>query len=168
MGLLITRRRVLAGLGVAAGAAGIGGYSLTFGAPAPGATVLSSNELAVVRAIAEVWFPAGIFPVDGIEADVAGEVDASVADLLDPVRLAGFRYVLRALEWGTFASRGARFTALDAATRLEVLRTWGDPSVLPRRVATDSLKALLGIAYFSHPAVLAAIGWKPGCDDEGV
>lgn len=161
----ITRRRVLGGLAAVTLVGGAGAFAgLRLGAPAPGSRVLTAWELRVVRRIAEVWFPSGVFPVDGVQAGVAERVDAGVADMLDPLRLAGFRYVLRTLEYGTLVSRGSRFTSLGAEERLEVLAVWADASVLPRRVSIDALKAVLGIAYFGHPEVIARIGWRTGCE----
>jgi len=117
----------------------------------------------VVEAVAEVLFPGDPFPVNGREAGVAAEVDRIVGEVLEPVPAAGFRYVLRALEWGTFASRGRRFSRLPASARAEVLSTWKAPEQMTRRVAGDSLRAVLGMAYFSHPEVLASMGWRATC-----
>lgn len=160
--MALTRRRVLLGAAASVGVGGAG-FSLSLGAPASGATVLSAPELAVVRAVAEVMFPGAPFPLDGLEAGVAEAVDRIVADTMDDARAAAFRYVLRTLEWGTLVSRGRRFSRLPPAERVEVLEAWSEPSVVARRVAGDSLKAVLGMAYFGHPAILGAIGWRETC-----
>lgn len=164
MGIGVTRRRLLLG-GAALGAgAGSVGAVIEFGVPAEGARLLTARELAVVGAIAEVMFPLGAFPIDGVEAGVAGEVDRIVADVLAPVHASGFRVLLHTLEWGTLASRGRPFSALPAAQRAEVLTTWSDPTVFTRRVVGDAFKVVLGMAYFGHPEVLARIGWTTGCN----
>lgn len=166
-GMGISRRKLLWGGvagGVGLGAAGTLGLRL--GAPAPGALVLTAEEWAVVEAVAEVMFPGAPFPVDGVQAGVARETDRLLHALMDGPRRAAFRYVLRTLEWGTLASRGRRFTALPPAERKEVLETWSSPEVLARRVAGDSLRAVLGMAYFAHPEVIAAMGWRTGCNGE--
>jgi hypothetical protein len=159
-----SRRRVLFGLGGAVVAAGGGAWALTHhGPPATGHSVLTPTEVATVRAIAEVWLPAGGVAVDGPPVDVAAGVDRVVAELMDDTRRAGFRAILRTLELGTIARQGASFSALDLDTRRTVLETWGDPRILPRRLATDALRGALGMAYFGDPRVLAAIGWSRGC-----
>ncbi len=159
----VSRRGLLAsGAALLAVGAG-GGLSLALGPPAPGALVLSDRELRVVGAAAEAMFPGAPLPLDGIQAAVAARVDEIVADLMDPLRRAAFRYVLRVLEVGTMARRGRPFSALPVHTRQVVLERWSEPEVVPRRVAGDSLRAVLGMAYFSHPDVLASIGWERGC-----
>lgn len=162
MGALVTRRSLIA-TGLALGAAVAAGASLRLEAAAPGAVLLSEQELDIVAAIAEVMFPADPMPVSGIEAQVAREVDHIVPLLMDGPRAAAFRYLLRALEVGTLASRGRRFTRLAAAERVEVLETWSEPDIVPRRVGLDALKLVLGMAYFRHPAVVAHIGWRNDC-----
>src|SRR5690606_32322752 len=108
-------------------------------------------------AVAEVFFPGAPFPIDGVAAGVSSGVDRIVGEVLEEAAAAAFRYVLRTLEWGTLASRGRRFTAMSVDERRDVLETWSDPDVVPRRVAMESFKAVLGMAYFAHPEVIAAI-----------
>jgi len=125
--------------------------------------VLSHGETEIVRSVAEVMFPAGVFPVDGVSAEVAEGVDAVLHYQFPAVHAAGFRAVLRALEWGTLVSRGRSFSALAVEQRSEVLTVWMSPSVLTRRLAVDSLRLVLGMVYFSHPEVLAHIGYAQRC-----
>ena len=158
----VSRRRVLQA-GVALGAVLALGDSLRLDPPAPGARILSAEELAVVRGVASAMFPRDPMPLDGIEAGVPEEVDRLVADHLLAMQADGFRYVLRALEWGTLASCGTRFSKLDDDARRLVLDTWADPAVSPRRASFDALKVVFGMAYFNHPAVLRHIGWRTGC-----
>lgn len=157
-----TRRRLLVG-GVAAIA--IGGATEVRRATArdPGAHALSSRELAIVGAIATAMFPGAPFPVDGLEAGVPAEVDRLVAEVLAPIHATGFRTLLQTLEWGTLASRGTPFSALSLTDRAEVLELWLTPDVFTRRLAADSFRIILGMAYFSHPAVLDHIGWRTEC-----
>jgi hypothetical protein len=150
---------VSVGLGAIAASAVV----IEFGVPAPGAKVLGATELEVLRKLAEVMFPKGTFPIDGVEAGVAEEVDRIVADVLEPIHANGFRTLLHTLEWGTLAGRGSRFTSLPLEERAEVVRIWSDPTVFTRRVAGDALKVVLGMAYFAHPTVIARIGWSLGC-----
>ncbi len=158
----LSRRRTLA-LGLAAGAAFAVGVTVHLPPPASGARVLSAAELDTLAAVAVTLFPGVHFPIDGLAAGVPQRVDELLDQLLDPTRQAGFRYMLRALEWGTLASRGVRFSQLDGDSRVAVLEAWGDPDVVPRRLAADSLRAILAMAYFAHPDVQAAIGWRSMC-----
>lgn len=163
MGALVTRRRFFAATLAAAGLLATAGLTLRLGAPARGAALLGEHELDIVRAVAEAMFPADPMPIDGLDAQVGREVDRLAAELLDGTRRSGFRYVLRALEMGTQASRGRRFTRLPVEDRREILDVWADASVMPRRLGLDVLKVMLGMAYFRHPAVIEHIGWRTGC-----
>jgi len=163
MARMSRRQLLLGGAGIAAGGVAAGAFGLSLGSPATGFRVLSRAEVAVVRAAALTLFPGAPFPVDGLQAEVAEGVDAILSDVLAPLHAAGFRYVLRTLEWGTMASRGARFSRLPTADRQVVLDTWAEPKVFTRRVAGDSLRVVLGMAYFDHPAVLDHMEWNGGC-----
>jgi hypothetical protein len=158
---LSRRRLLIAGAAVGAGGGGVAVHRAT--RPAAGARLFTRSELRIVEAIAEVMFPGGPFPVDGLQAGVAAEVDRIVAEVLEPIHAAGFRTLLQSLEWGTLASRGRSFTALPAPERAEVLERWLDPSVFTRRLAAESFRVVLGMAYFAHPEVLAHMGWRPEC-----
>lgn len=159
---LVTRRSVLVG-GLAAGAALAFASGISLGPRADGFQVLSRDELAVVAAISLVMFPGHPFPLNGVEAGVVEEVDRMVAHDLPEVHGAAFRYLLRALEWGTLMSRGTRFSALGDVDRLEVLRVWSDPTLLPRRIAADSLRMVLGGAYFSNATIQQHMGYRAAC-----
>ncbi|MCO4747893.1 MAG: gluconate 2-dehydrogenase subunit 3 family protein [Proteobacteria bacterium] len=160
---LITRRRLLQmGIGAAVATAA-GGGAVVLKPAAQGAMVLSAEEMATVFAITEVLFPKEPMGVSGLEAGVPYEVDRLVSEWLDDTRRPAFRYVLRGLEWGTYASRGLRFSALSLEDRHEVLEAWADPTVLPRRLAADSLKVLFSTAYFRSPEVKKAMGYVRLC-----
>ena len=161
-GPTITRRTALLGA-LAIGAAGAVGATAYLPSAADGKEILSSSECEIVAAVAITLFPGGPFPVNGAEAGVVAEVDRIVAHSLTPASAAGFRYLLRTLQWGTVASRGSRFSDLDAATRTDVLQTWADPGVLPRRLASDAFKMVFGMAYFANAEVLDHIGYRPTC-----
>jgi len=164
MGVKLSRRNVLLGSGGVFASCAVGtGFALSLGAPATGALILTGPEIRVVDATAEVMFPGKHFPLDGIEAGVSVEVDRIVAEVLEPVHAAGFRYVLRTLEWGTVASRGQRFSRLSIEDRAEVLSTWQGPEKMARRVAVDGIRVILGMAYFSNPDVLSSMGWRATC-----
>ena len=131
--------------------------------PAPGMAVLAPDELRVVRALCEVWFPPGVFAVDGLEAGVPEAVDEIALDIMEDISLAGFLYVLRVLEWSPLARWSRRFSELSVTERVVVLDRWSETEVAPRRAAIDAVKAVLGIAYFRHPQVVEAMGWRTGC-----
>lgn len=160
---LITRRRLLQmSLGSAVATAAAGGAAVLKPA-APGRAVLSPEEMRTVVALTEVLFPKEPMGVSGLEAGVPAEVDRLVAEWLDDVRRPAFRYVLRGLEWGTYASRGRRFSALPRDVRSEVLEAWGDARVLPRRLASDSVRVIFAMAYFKQPEVQRAMGYVRLC-----
>ena len=153
---------ILATVGAAA-VASSGSAVLHLGAPAHGMLILSSDELSVLAALCEVWFPAGVFPIDGIEAGVPEQVDNVLNDIMEPMQLTGFRYVLRTLQWGTVARWGRRFTDLHVDERVVVLDRWADTDVVPRRAALDAVKTVIAIPYFRHPTIVASLGWRMGC-----
>jgi len=163
MSALTTRRSLLI-MGVTAGGALTLGASYRWmGATAPGALLLSQLELDVVEAAAAVLFPPGLFPSAGGDGKTAPEVDRLVAEVLDPPTVAPFRAMLGALEWGTLISRGTRFSAMELSEAKEVLDVWASENPFPRRIAFDSLQAVLGMAFLRRPEVNEAIGWRAGC-----
>lgn len=160
----LSRRTMVFGAIGATAIATAGGYgALSFEQAAPGLAFLSRSELRLLEALCEVWFPAGVFPIDGLEAEVPEAVDGVITEILEEVPRAGFRYVLRVLEWGTLARWGRRFTQLSVEERTVVLDRWSDADVVPRRAAVDAVKAVLAIPYFRHPAIVETIGWRTGC-----
>jgi hypothetical protein len=162
MGQLISRRSLLlSGLGAGAAIAVAGVVHLP--GPAPGRVVLGVAELSIVAAVAETMFPRGPLGISGVEAGVVEEVDRIVGEDLPALHAAAFRYMLRGLEWGPLYSHGRRFTQLEPEHRTEVLMIWGDPTLLPRRVASDALKMVMAMAYFKNPRVLDAMGYRQLC-----
>ena len=162
---LVSRRRMIQ-LGITTGVAiAMIGANVAL-APAKGLKVFSDHDVTTLRAIAEVMFPPGSFPVDGLTANVAERVDEVANELFLPVHRVGFRSVLFALESGTLMSRGAPFSVLSADERTEVLNVWLTPSIHTRRIAADSLRAILGMAFFGHPEVLSSIGWYTICSKQ--
>ncbi len=159
---LVTRRSVLAA-GVAVGAAvGTGGL-VWLGRPATGYRVLDPGEIDIVEAIAAVLFPPGVFPVHGGDGGTAPLVDQILAEIVDPMAVAPFRYLLRAIELGTIAARGSSFSALPADEAAEVLDIWSSDDPFPRRMITDGYKAVLGMGFLRRREVLAHIGWRSEC-----
>jgi hypothetical protein len=163
----LVSRRTLIRLGLSFAGAMVAGISLRLDAAGASSLILSDEEREIVGAISEVYFPEGEFPVGATTAHMVDRVDNLLFEWMPVPHRTAFRYVLRALEWGTLAARGIRFSHLPVAERAEVLETWADPTILPRRVSSDGLRLVFGMAFFSHPTVLAHIGWREGCGGAG-
>jgi hypothetical protein len=71
--------------------------------------------------------------------------------------------LLRFVQYGTVAQTGKRFTACSLEKRAALLEGWGRPGSKYRAGGITSLKSVLGMAYFNHPKVLKAIGWRSLC-----
>ena len=157
-----TRRQLLLG-GTALAA--ISGWELTDLPPAaPGCHVLSPEEAGVVAAYADALFPPGnpLGPA-ARDLDIAAEVDQILHDQEALIRDV-FRYALKTLVLGTWASRQAHFSDLPLEIRQQVVHNWQSERVLPRRLLADAIRMELGMAYFNLPAVQSALGWIPSCD----
>jgi len=158
-----TRRQLLIGGAVASTALG-----LTMGVylrkPAAGRRILSEGEIDVVRALAEVMFPVGNpLGVDGLQAEVAERVDILLEETVDPMMAMSFRYLLRGIEWGSVGLSGSRFSRCTVSQRQSLMARWEVPGSWVGRTCGTSVKAVLGMAYFNHPQVLEAVGWRLGC-----
>jgi len=167
MNALISRRNLIrAGL-LAGAAVGAGGLAW-LREPTLGLRVLAPEEVRVIEAMGEVMFPEGN-PVGPSwrDADVVLAVDDLLADTLWPPNVPAFRYLLRTLELGTLLSRGQRFTECPPGVRLAVLEIWDQEDPFPRRLLSTSLRSVMAMAYFNHPAVQAALGWRLGCGELG-
>ena len=160
---LVTRRSVLV-TGVLAGGMLVSAGAIRWASvPGSGMTILSAQETDVVEAAASVLFPSGVFPVSGGDGFTAPEVDRILAEVLDPKAVIPFRSMLAALEWGTLISRGTRFSRMGPEEAASVLDVWGSENPFPRRVAFDSLQAVIGMAFMRRPEVLESVGWRTEC-----
>lgn len=153
--------------GVLLAAAGASGGLVWLQPPTVGMRVLSAREVDIVEAIAGVLFPPGYFSVYGGDGGTAPMLDAIVADMMEPNATRGFRYLLRAVELSALVSRGVRFSALPKDEQAEVIDIWFSQNPAPRRMASDSFKVLVGMAFLRRPEVVADIGWRRGCIDGG-
>jgi hypothetical protein len=166
--MALSRRVLLLSGAAMAAVSAVGVEAVSLPSAAEGRRLLSLGELDLVRAVGEALFPPGN-PM-GIAADVVdlGEaVDALVGDYMDPIVAPVLRYLLRALDVGTTASRGVPFGSLSLEDRRAVLDTWADNAVLPRRLAYDTFKTILGMAFFNSEAVRDAAGWTSTMCHEG-
>ncbi len=159
----MSRRKAIWLLTAGVGAGGVAGF-VWLRAAAPGFRVLASGELKTVQALLEAMFAeeAGA-PVDPLTCGALEEVDRLLAEDLPQDVVAPFRYLLHGLEAGTAVSRGRPFSSISVEERLDVLNVWSGNEPFPRRLALDSLKSVLGMAYWCQPEVLEAIGWSSPC-----
>lgn len=161
--LLSRRNLMLSGSAVAA----LGGAGFRVGMlpeAGEGRRVLSAAEADLVAALGDALFPVGNpVGVAGREVNLPAEVDELLGDALDPEVERVFRTLLRVLDDGTWISRGRGFAALEPSQRQEVLETWADNAVVPRRMMHDVFRTVMGMAFFNQPAVMAAVGWRASC-----
>jgi choline dehydrogenase-like flavoprotein len=167
---LLSRRRLLklglgAGLAVAGGV-GAAAWGLLRQRPAAaGRFVLSDDEIAVVNAVAEAYFPReNPFGVSAFDVDVAGVVDRYVFGLLSRERR-GIRALLRGLDaWPVVsATSTSTFSQLDVEGRIAVLRAFDASSILERRLLGTLYRQLVGMAMLEDERLLRAIGHRHGC-----
>lgn len=159
---LVSRRALIRG-GLAVGAAL--GVAATVRLPpvASGYTTFSWREIEILGAITDAMFPAGPVLISGRDAGVVEEVDRIIGTGFPPLHATGFRYLLRTLEWATVATSGLPFSRLPVEDARAVLDDWGDPGLLPRRVASDVFRAVFGMAYFANREVQRAMDWRSLC-----
>jgi hypothetical protein len=159
-----TRRTVLISGAALAAMAGLAAVYGPLPAAEPGRRVLSEVDAALVRSIGEAMFPpGGPLGVSANDVDLPAAMDTLLGDALEAEVGLAFRWLIRTLDTGTLASRGARFTELSLEVRQEVLATWSDNAVLPRRMAHDLLRMAFGMAFFNTTAAQDAVGWSPMC-----
>lgn len=162
--MVFSRRNLLVGGGALAALAAVSVPAVVLPEAAEGRFLLGDAELRLVQAVGEALFPPGNpLGVSGAEVDLATRVDELLGDYLDGEVGLVFRYVLRLLEHGTLASRGTSFSVLSLDERVDVLATWADTGVLPRRLAYDALRLVYGMAFMTSPRALSAVGWAPRC-----
>lgn len=137
-------------------------------APVPaGFAHLARHEVAFLDAAADALFPpGGAVPQSGREANVPAYVDRYVAAVSAQTRLL-MRLLFFLVEQVTFflpgPGRGGRrrFSSLDAHQRVAVLEAWRTSRFFPRRLVFTSLRAILTLGYFAHPAVLRELSLAP-------
>jgi len=160
---LISRRALLRGSIVAAIGAGVGGLAWLRDAAA-GFRVLAPEEVVVVEALAEAIFPVGNpMGLSWLDIDLAHGFDDVLADFMLPRNVPAIRYLLRTLELATLVARGLPFSACHPEMRVQIFEIWSQEDPFPRRLALDGLKGVMCMAYYDHPRVKKAIGWRVGC-----
>ncbi len=162
--LPVSRRALMRGSMVAVASASVGGLGWLRD-PAPGFRALAPEEVRITEALGEALFPEGNpMGVSWREAEIALGVDTILSDYMLPRNAAGVRYMLRTLEIATLLARGTRFSRCPAGMRVAIFEIWSQEDPFPRRLAIDSLRSVVSMAYYDHPSVKAAIGWRAGCD----
>lgn len=158
-------------------AAGILGALLVWGGlrlfaryprPEPGRFgILSRPEAAFLRAAADALYPpGGAVAPSGSEARIPDYVDGYLRVVPARVRRL-MRLLFLLVEQATilFAAPGAggrrRFSSLRPEQQVAALDGWQRSRFFPRRLVFMSLRALLTMGYFAHPAVLRALGLAP-------
>jgi len=151
-----TRRGLIfGGAALAAASAVCAGVVVKLPEPGPGRRVLSERECFVVGRLADAIWPEGNpIGVSAVEADVVAGVDELLADTLGSDQGTAFRQIVRALDAAV---------DVESPDLLERMQAWQGPEELFKRVATDGIKAVLGLAYFNHPRVLDAVGFDSRC-----
>ena len=165
-GRLITRRRVVVG-GVGVASAVALAYAAWLPAPAEGRSVLGPDEQDVIDALGEAMFPLGN-PVGPSwrDVDLVAEVDRVLEHCLPDQAVIGFRYLCSALNWSALVVAGRPLTACTIAERLELFEALEQRGSVVRRAARDGLRGVLALAYFDHPMVWRAIGYRSRCTGE--
>ena len=158
-----TRRQVLTIGSLVTGGTLVGGF-LWLPSAAPGKHVLSADELSIIGALGEVFFPEGnAIGLSWRDVELESGVDQLLSETIAPNLVDPFRYLLRFVEYGTIAETGSRFTRCSVKRRAALLEDWGRPGSKYRSGGMNSLKSILGMAYFNHPRVLDAVGWRSMC-----
>ena len=135
--------------------------------PARPMVVLADREAAFLDAAAEATFPAGgAIAVSGREAEVAAHTDRWLAVLHPRIRTL-MRLLFFLVEHATFFLWAPgpwgwrRFSALEPDQQRAVLEGWSESRFFPRRLVFVSLRGVLTLAYFAHPAVLRQLDLAP-------
>ncbi len=165
-GQLITRRRVILG-GVGLGSALAVVAMVRLPGPAPGMKLLARSEQDLVASLGEVLFPPGN-PVGPSwkEIDLVAEVDRILSEVLPSEGATGFRYLLSALDWSAYFVAGKPFRRCTPLERLELIEVLEQRESVLRRAARDGLRGVFSLAYFDHPEVWRAIGFRSRCTGE--
>ena len=140
---------------------------LRYPPPARPMAVLARCEVAFVAGAAEATFPAGGgIPASGLDADLPGYTDRLMAGAHPRVRFL-MHLLFFLLEHATlfFPAPGRaghrRFSSLSLEQRTLALEGWRTSRLFPRRLVFASLRAILTMGYFAHPAVLRQLGLAP-------
>lgn len=163
-----SRRRLLALLGVGGALLAGGGWLYRalgrFGPAAEGFQVFDADELPVVDALCEAFFPGPPeVPFTAKALGLSRFVDAYVGGLYEDTRSL-FRLLIHGFDAAAVATHGARFHRLPLDERRAVLEAWRTSSVRTRSAAYDALSFPVKMGYFEDDRVRAWAGFTAGCD----
>jgi len=112
-----------------------------------------------IEALAETAMPPGKRTIAAAGPIVADKMDRLLADMPWAIRLAIVAGIW-VLEWSAVVFTGRRFSRLPPPRRLSVLDRWHHGPAMAR-VILRGLLTPLKAAYYSEPAVAAALGYQP-------
>lgn len=169
----LTRRRLVGGSLVGTGVLVLGTaawrvfHGVRRDATAAG-LVLSEREMTAVNAFARGYFPPGnLTGIDGRTAGVAGYVDRYLHRMRSAEQNL-VRGLILAMDQGTaFAGHWRPARDLTTSELKAYLHDWEQSRALWRRSLAMSLRTILGMAFFTHPQVQAALGIEPQCTSRG-
>lgn len=162
----LTRRELFVRGGLALGGVVVFGLVLrvakVFGeSPAPGRRVLTAREVKILGAFVTAALPGGEMPAADV-GFIAAYLDDFLAHTDEEVRLL-VRAMLHVVEDQSMLTSFRRFSERSAEERLREIRAWEQTPIFLKRTAFQSMKAIIGMAYFEQPGALDAVGWYVGC-----
>lgn len=126
--------------------------------PASSLRHLSPRSAEILRAVIAAIRPRGHGFDHPIDEDVLVEIDRTIPFAPAPLRLT-LPIGLRWLEWGALLSPGRRrLTRLRREAALLYLESWLESRLAPQRILVLGLRALVFLAFYQHPSVLASMG----------
>lgn len=128
---------------------------------------MNSLERAVVSALLLAMFPVSVLNLDPRELGVVDEVERLLKEHFLPMQATALRLLLTTFELGTTIARGRNFSELSLDEAQEVLDVWSEPEKEVRRMGFDSIRVLLGMAYFNAPDVARALEYRAECGKGG-
>lgn len=156
-------RRTLLRSAVLAGIVGAVARLAHLREPRAGLRKLDEHEAELVAHLGDILFPAGgVLGISARDVDIVTRVDDVLCEVLLPVSADGFRYLLRGLDYVSTFTHSTRFCACDLAKQTEILEAWG--AEMPGKLGYESIRSVLSMAFFNHPAVLERVGFRPRCE----
>lgn len=136
----------------------------------PNLRMLSRREQSLLAAVGDAFFPpGGPIPVSGAEAGVVAYFDRYLKRSHRMARvLMRLLFVFLDLSPLPFGPRRRRFVDLSQADRIQMLDDMFKSRIYFRRVSFTSIRALMTMAYLSHPRVAEAMTMTPDTDPFGI
>ncbi|MEM9695180.1 MAG: hypothetical protein AAGA56_21740 [Myxococcota bacterium] len=131
---------------------------------------LSRREQEIVAAAANGYFPPdGPIPLSGVDAGMVAYFDLYLRRSAPRQRFL-LHLLLVFIELSPFllGPRRRRFSRSDRAARITYLEESASSSLYFRRLVFTSFRAIMTMAYFAHPDVLAAINCRIDRDPFGL